>query len=714
MDCVRAIEESIRHVPILVVDDSSESVNLMQALLEGEGFFTVYTASNATQALDALARHPRIGLVLLDLMMPQVDGFEVCRRITSSPSTRHIPVIVVTGGAYTQEDSLAKSFAAGAVDYVQKPFARVEILARIRVALNLYLERTLREAGERKAFETEERYQRTFESAPIGIVHIDQRGRFTLANECFYAMTGFSPAEVIDCTIESFFIDQSERLRILEATYPPDKGARQTREVQILPKNGVPIWVNISASPLAADARQDEGSILIIENITERKVSADQLERMAYYDELTGLPNRTFFVNELERAIAQAQEHASKLAVVFLDLDHFKNINESLGHEVGDLLLKGAAERIKACVPRAILARLGGDEFAMLMLGIEGPDEVCKSAQAVLDRFREPMEVGGHEFYAGASIGVSFFPDDGQDARRLLKGADTAMYRAKELGRHNYQLFNSELDARAHKRLGLEQDLRRALLNNEFELYYQPQVDLLTHRITGVEALLRWNHPKRGRLPPDEYLGMAEETGLIVSIGDWVLNEACRQARTWLQRGLPPIVVYVNLSLRQFQQLEIIDKVERALHMSGLPASSLGIEITESINSLDKDQVVACLEGFHDLGVVTAIDDFGMGYSSLNNLKHLPLHSLKIDKSFVQEAPRDPDNFAIVNAIVTLGKNFGLEVVAEGVETLEQLNFISGQHCDVAQGYLFSQPLPVREVSNLLADPQSLALTLEH
>lgn len=711
MDSVRAIEESIRQLPILIVDDAQENVALLKALLEGEGFYKIFTAESGEQALEALLHHPGIALVLLDLMMPGVDGYQVCQRMTGDASTQHIPIIAVTGGAYTLNESLAKSFAAGAIDYLQKPINQVELIARVRVALNLYLERTLRRQGERQCAQSEARYRNTFDNAPVGIAQIDAQGRFVMANTSFYAMTGFCSVDVINSSIDTFFIDQSERLSFLK---PSQGGARQTREVQILPKNGVPIWVNITTSSQIGDAHLGDGHILIMENVTERRASADQLERMAYYDTLTGLPNRTFFTNELERTIAQVCSGGRRMAVLFLDLDHFKNINESLGHEIGDLLLKAVAKRIKRCAPKGILSRMGGDEFALLMHHIDSTDEACAVAQSMLDSLRAPMEIGGHEFYAGASVGISFYPEDGTDAKTLLKSADTAMYRAKELGRHNYQLFNAALDARAHRRLGLEQDLRRALLNNEFQLYYQPQVDLMTHRITGVEALLRWNHPKRGLLSPDEYLPMAEETGLIITIGDWVLLEACRQARLWMQRGMPAFVVYVNLSLRQFQQANIVDKVERALWSSGLPASRLGIEITESINSLDTQQVITSLQGFHDLGVITAIDDFGMGYSSLSNLKHFPLHSLKIDKSFVQDAPSDPDDFAIVNAIVTLGKNFGLEVVAEGVETLEQLDFIARQHCDVAQGYLFSQPLPAREVSNLLSDPQSLALTLEH
>ncbi len=694
------------NIPILVVDDLMDNLELMEALLISENFEQVLLAQSGREALGILDKNLEIGLVLLDLMMPEMDGYEVCHRIVNNPKTEHIPVIVITGGAFRQNEALVKSFSSGAVDYVQKPLNEIELFARIRVALKLYKERVLRQVGMRKIAESEERYRTTFDQAPVGIAHVDHQGRFLMVNESLIDLLAYHKKEILGTKLQDF----CDELSLFEQNLSESL----TVETVIRQKNGDPSWVNLSLSPLSADRSEQSSYIVIIEDITEKKLSIDKLKHMAFYDALTGLPNRVLFRKEINRALHNAEQEQYPLAVLFLDLDHFKTINDSLGHEVGDKLLQAVAKRIQSSLRRGdVLARLGGDEFALLLSRIAAPEHACIVAEKILDYLQDTINVEEHKFYIGVSIGISIFPQDGQQADILLKNADTAMYQAKELGRHNFQLFSPVLDFKVNQRLDLEQDLRRALQRKEFELYYQPQVDLKRHRIVGVEALLRWNHPRRGILSPNEYLPLAEETGLIVSVGQWVLETACQQAKKWLEQGMIDIIVYVNFSLRQFQQANLLDSIRLQLEQTKLPASHLGIEITESINTLDTEKVISNLQSFRDLGVKTVIDDFGMGYSSLSRLKHFPLSSLKIDKSFIQNACQHEDDAAIVKAIITLGKSFGLKVVAEGVETIDELRFVSKHGCDVVQGYLFSKPLKAIELEKLLQDPMSLAIQIE-
>lgn len=686
-------------IPILVVDDVRDNLDLMEVLLAGEGYTQVLLADRGVKALALLDEQPDIGLVLLDLMMPDMDGYEVCRRINSNPLTRHIPVIVVTGAAFRQNEALNKSFAAGAIDYINKPLNEIELFARIRVALALYRERRLRQASARIVAENEARFRLIINQAPVGIAHIDQAGRFLLVNDALCGLTGYARAHLQTLTLADLIADDPERATVTAFLAAAAGEQRLTRELCLTA--AVPVWVSLSATPLnLTDAGQTY--VAIAEDITERKATADKMARMVFYDALTRLPNRVLFNERLNQTLQHAQRSGGRLAVLFLDLDNFKTINDSLGHTVGDQLLQRVAERIQGCIRKDdLFARFGGDEFTFLISEIGCVESACIVAQKVLDQLERTVRVDEHDLYVGASIGISIYPQDGEDAGTLIKNADTAMYRAKELGRRNYQLFNPALDIHVQQRLDIEQELRRSLAQGDFALYYQPQIDLRTDRINGMEALLRWRHPKRGLLSPLEFLPLAEETGLIIALGDWVLREACRQARLWYDQGHQDWVVYVNLSRRQFQQPDLLCKVEAVLVEQGLPAQMLGIEITESVNSLDTQTVISSLQGFRDLGIRTALDDFGLGYSSLNNLKHFPLNALKIDKSFVLDVLDDQDDLAIVKTVLVLGRSFGLEVIAEGVENERVLELLRQLGCDMAQGYYFSEPLPAEQIERL-------------
>ncbi|HXH02126.1 MAG TPA: EAL domain-containing protein, partial [Candidatus Competibacteraceae bacterium] len=616
---------------------------------------------------------------------------------------RHIPVIVVTGAAFRQNEALIRSFEAGAVDFIHKPLNEIELFGRLRVALSLYRERKLRQSSLRRIIDNEARFCAILNHAPVGIAHVDGSGRFLLVNDSLCALVGYDHAALLDLTLQDLCPEAELRGSIEALLAEAQDSGGCTREMQLKTRGGERVWINLSASPLLQHGHPDGSLILTLENITERRATADQMQRMVYYDPLTQLPNRLLFNRELERALTLARQGHHQVAVLFLDLDNFKNINDSLGHVIGDRLLQSVAKRVVGCIRSSdVFARFGGDEFTLLLPHIHDVEDACRVAQKILDQLERPIQVDEHDFYAGTSIGISFYPQDGEDVATLVKNADTAMYRAKELGRRNYQLFNPSMDTHVQQRLDLEQDLRRSLEQGDFRLYYQPQVRLSDMRIVGIEALLRWRHPRRGLLCPKGFLPLAEESGLIIALGDWVLRESCRQARQWLDAGYGELVVYVNLSRRQFQQPNLLGKIRDILDEFGLPPNRLGIEITESVNSLDTAAVITNLRGFRELGIRTAIDDFGVGFSSLNNLKHFPLHSLKIDKSFIQDALHDRDDLAIIQTVIALGRSFGLEVIAEGVETRQILELVRAYGCDIAQGYYFSQPLPAEELDALL------------
>jgi diguanylate cyclase (GGDEF)-like protein len=429
--------------------------------------------------------------------------------------------------------------------------------------------------------------------------------------------------------------------------------------------------------------------------ISERERAEERARVLAFHDALTGLPNRLLFNDRLKLALSQADRHHRKLAVLFVDLDRFKLINDSLGHSLGDILLRQVADRLITTVRHSdTVARLGGDEFTLLLPELHGPEDAARTARKILRTIRKPFSLEGREVFATPSIGIAMFPEDGEDVDTLLKNADTAMYRAKDEGRDNFQLYTSAMNVHALKRLSLESGLRRALPNRELRLWYQPVVNLADGEIHGFEALLRWQHPMLGLVPPSEFVPVAEATGLIVPIGPWVLRTACEQVRAWQETSQRPLSVAVNLSARQFEQSDLTEQITRALDDTGLPPESLELEIVESSAMRNAESAIKTLAQIKSTGVRISIDDFGVGYSSLSYLRRLPIDTLKIDRSFVRDITIDPGDAAIVTAVVGLARTLKLRVVAEGVETREQLDFLRRQGCDRMQGFLMSAPLP--------------------
>jgi diguanylate cyclase (GGDEF)-like protein/PAS domain S-box-containing protein len=564
---------------------------------------------------------------------------------------------------------------------------------------------TEHEAIQQALREAERRYHGLFENAIEGIFRTTSDGRYLEANPALARIYGYdSPQHLIENLRDirrQVYAEPERREQFADAIR--SRGVVSGFESRVFRYDGSIIWISENARAV----RDGTGRLLCyegtVEDITERKKYEAQIEKQANYDDLTGLANRALFKARLQRAIAAAEQTSKQLAVVFIDLDRFKYINDSLGHRVGDQLLVSMAQRLRDCVRDTdTAARMGGDEFVLLLDGRIGPDEVRVTAERMLKVIAEPWLNELAEYQVTSSIGVAMYPRDGTDAESLLKNADAAMYRAKDRGRNRLQFFTSELNTQIAERLEMERRLRAAVEGQHLHVQYQPRIDLATRAIIGAEALVRWRAPGQESIPPDRFIPLAEETGLIIDIGRFVLRTACNQCRQWQDMGFEPLVVSVNVSPRQLAHESFLDTVYEALSDSGLPTDQLEIEITESMAMHDAPRLVRMLDQLHDLGVQIAIDDFGAGYSNLGYLKRFSAQRLKIDRSFVSDMTADGDNATIVRTIITLGHSLGLKVVAEGVETEAQLDQLLRDQCDEAQGFLFSRPIDPEELAALL------------
>jgi len=546
--------------------------------------------------------------------------------------------------------------------------------------------------------------ERVFETTFEGIMVTDANSAIESVNPAFTKITGYGLDEVAGKkpSILSSGRHDREFYRKMQSDLA-ENGCWQG-EIWNRRKDGeiYPEWLSMST------VKNKEGEITnyvaIFSDITERKASEDHVRHLAHHDALTNLPNRILLLERLGHALVHAHRQGTLVVVMFLDLDRFKIINDTLGHAVGDKLLKVIAGRLSECVREDdTVARLGGDEFVILLEDVASIQSVTGVAQKLIHALERPVVLEHQEMFITTSIGISVYPDDGDSADILIKHADTAMYRAKERGRNNYQFFTADMNARAFERLSMENSLRHALERNEFLLHYQPQVDTRTRRITGMEALLRWQHPDFGLVSPAQFIPLAEETGLIVPIGEWALRTACFQNKAWQDAGLPRLHVAVNLSARQFKQSGLVKMVSQALKDSGLEPHYLELEITESIAMEHADATVATLHELKAMGVQISMDDFGTGHSSLSYLMRFPIDTLKIDQSFIQNLTPDSKDDAIAAAITTMARSMKMKVVTEGVETREQMSFLRDHDRDEVQGYYFSQPLSAEDFRELLA-----------
>ncbi len=552
--------------------------------------------------------------------------------------------------------------------------------------------------------ESEERYADTVELAAIGISHVRADGRLLHVNRRLCEMLGYTREELLRFTVKQ--ISHPDDVNATDASGALLRAGEIDSfkvEKRYLRRDGMPVWVRIAAACKRGADGAHLYDISIVEDISERKRAEERIQYLASHDEMTGLANRATFVRRLEETIRAAELAGDGFAVLFVDLDRFKNINDSLGHEAGDLLLKETAHKLERCLgPDDLLARFGGDEFVILTQCGGDTRRAETTARTVISTAIQPVSIHGHECRVTASVGLARYPDDGLDAQSLIKNADVAMYAAKEEGKNTFQFFCRDSGMLSVERLALETALRSALEREEFSIQYQPQVSIESGRITGVEALLRWWSRDLGSVSPAQFIPVAEESGLIVPIGLWVLESACEQAMAWQRQGLPPLRLAVNLSPRQFKDPHLLNEIERILETTGLAPQLLELEITESMIMHKVEQAIDVLGAIKRLGVRLAIDDFGTGYSSLAQLKRFPIDTLKVDRSFIREIPNDAEDMAITEAIIAMGRTLGVTVIAEGVESEDQCSFLTRRACHEIQGFYFARPCHPDQLAEML------------
>jgi diguanylate cyclase (GGDEF)-like protein/PAS domain S-box-containing protein len=702
---------------LLVVDDVPENVHELLEVLKGD--YRIMVACNGAKALEIVAGANPPDLILLDIVMPEMDGYEVCRRIKATESGNRIPVIFVT--VVDATDQKVKGFDVGAADYITKPFDIDEVRARVRTHLELArLRRYLEDlVAQRTALleQSEEKYRILADYSPNWEYWLAPDGSYLYVSPACQDISGYEPAE--------FFADAGLMERII---HPDDRagwlrrgpgGAPPSPELllfRLRGKDGCERWIGHVCKPVFDRAGQFIGTRGSLRDITDLQSAEQRVQFLTHRDPLTGLPNRVWFAELLAHTIQHAERSQGQFALLYFDLDNFKTINESLGHSQGDRLLVEASRRLLALLPdQDAIARIGGDEFNVILDRTEGMPGVDLVAQRMIDALAEPFMLDGASVYVGASVGIALYPSDGRDAETLQSCADAALHQAKLQGRGVLCLFSPEMMRRARDRLTLEADLRRALEGDELRVHYQPQVDLVSGQIVGLEALVRWQHPERGMIAPSEFIPLAEESGLVVRLGEWVLREACRQIKAWSEAGLAPGHVAVNVSTVQLRRGDLVAAVKGALQATGIAAEQLELEITESFVMADRDQAFRLLAELKSLGVRLSVDDFGTGYSSLSYLQQLDLHKLKIDLSFVRGVTTNSGNALIVKAVIALGHSLGLEVIAEGVEELGQARYLRSLQCDVMQGYLISRPLPADDMTRFMAafEPPEIAVDNE-
>ncbi len=564
-------------------------------------------------------------------------------------------------------------------------------------------------AAEEELFEEKERAQVTLNSIGDAVLSTDLSGNVTYMNLVAEKMTGWSREDALGLPLSEVFkiidgktrqVTPSPARRAIEKDGPVELAAA---DCVLIRRDGFESSIEDSAAPIHNRDGQVTGAVIVFHDVSESRAMTAKMAHLAQHDYLTGLPNRALLTERLAQAVGQADRHHKHVALLFLDLDFFKYINDSLGHLVGDQLLQSVAARLTECVRATdTVCRQGGDEFVILLAETEHPQDAADVAEKLLSSFAASHIIGVHELHLTLSIGISVYPGDGVNAETLIQNADTAMYHAKTSGRDNYKFFMTDMNERSVQRLFVENSLRRALKQREFLLHYQPQIDIVSGKIIGAEALIRWMDPEIGLVYPERFVPIAEESGLIVPIGQWVLREACRQVGAWLISGLRAVPVAVNISAKEFRNPTFLDEVALALKETGIAPHYLKLELTESILMHDVESSVSVFESLKAMGVKIAIDDFGTGYSSLSYLKRFPIVTLKIDQSFVHDITTDADDATIVSAVIGMGRNLNLRVIAEGVETSEQLEFLRVHLCDEGQGFLFSHPLPAEDLALLL------------
>lgn len=678
---------------ILLVDDLSANLHVLVAGFKSA--FRIKTATSGTQALALLARQIDLPkLIVLDVKMPVMSGIEMLRKLREDPRTADIPVILISADASEQNEIAGLNL--GADDYLVKPVSPSVLTVRANNLIQRNADRVqLRLAAH------------VFEYSGEAIMITDSENRIVDVNAAFSHLTGYDKAEVLglDPRFLSAGRTTPEEFQAIAAALR-DEGFWQG-EIWDRRKDGGSYPKMMTISVVRNRAGDIDYYLANFIDISQFKDAEQRIEHLAHHDVLTGLPNRLHLQVYLEQTMLIARRMSEQLAVMFLDLDRFKNVNDTLGHSTGDELLIQTANRLKACVREYdMVARLGGDEFVVVLRGRELATVCAQLAEKIRYQLSRPFQIAGHTLRTATSIGIAFYPNNALEMDELMKQADTAMYFAKSEGGNGFRLFSPDMNEHAHANLEIENLLHEAVENQHFELYYQPQLSLPEQRVIGAEVLLRWHHAEKGDISPAVFIPLAEATNLIGKIGEWVLETACRQASAWLAAGLPLDRIGVNVSARQFRHCNLFGVVNRVLAETGLPAERLELELTETAVTAHPAEAARLLQDLRELGVNIALDDFGQGYSSLGQLKDLPLDRLKIDAAFVRDISDQPGHKggAIAAATIGLGHTLGFKVVAEGVETELQLTFLKAQGCDDVQGYYFGKPMPQAEFEAFLRE----------
>ena len=690
---------------ILVVDDDPMMRLLSRQALLAAGFY-VDEASDGYQALDQVARlNP--DLILLDVTMPGFDGFAVCKALRERADSNDTPVIMLT--SLDDGESIKSAYDAGATDFILKPINWHILVQRVHSVL-----RAARAFDELRA--SRGRLEHAQRIAHLGNWEWDLDSNVMYGSDEAYRIFGFMPGTAINPARIAATLTREDHAHVNNALRRLlTSGTPFSLEHAICRPDGETRIVEQHAEVLLSKEKRVHRIIGTIRDVTVQRNTEEKIRRLAFYDSLTGLPNRAMFQERLASSLASAADAGTQVAILFLDLDRFKRINDSLGHSVGDEFLRAIGARLKTLVRRTdlvaagldqadedLVARLGGDEFTVMLTDFGSIEDIAKVAQRIIAMVKKPINIGGHEVFSSASVGIAIYPVDGTDLDTLLKNADTAMFHAKSVGRDGYQYYSDDMNVSTANRLSLETGLRQALVRQEFVLHFQPKVDLATNRIVSAEALVRWEHPSGRLIYPNEFIAIAEETGMIMDLGDIVIESACRQLQTWQRAGFPLKSVAVNLSPLQFKRNDLVDHIAAILQRTGVSPQSLELEITEGAVMHSEEAAIAMMIELKRLGVSLAMDDFGVGYSSLSFLTRFPIDHLKIDRSFISDLPQNQEKAAVVRAIIAMACSLKLNTVAEGVETVEQERFLKAAGCHQFQGYLLSPPIPAHALERLI------------
>jgi diguanylate cyclase (GGDEF)-like protein/PAS domain S-box-containing protein len=691
---------------LLIDDDSHHADVFIDALLSAiDGPFKGEWVTTLWEGIERLKKRD-IWAVFVNLSLPDSQGLETLDTLfLAVPS---VPTLILAG---IEDVAIAlEALRHGAKDYLLEDHLDRDSFVR---AIRNMAER--QSATEMLSAE-KERAQMTLNSIGDAVLSTDNEGRITYLNAVAEKITGWTREQAVGKQVDDVFviIDGSTRepcLNPLKTALEQDKTVGLTRQCILIRRDGAEFAIEDSAAPIHDQHGVMNGAVIVFHDVSVARAIEAEMSHLAQHDTLTKLPNRTLLQDRLSQAITTAGRNGTRIAVLFLDLDGFKHINDSLGHAIGDKLLQSVAKRLLASVRTSdTVSRIGGDEFVVLLSEVAHAGDAGVKAGKILAALNVPLEIDQHNLRITASIGVTTYPEDGQETAMLIKNADLAMYQAKENGRNNYQFFEKDMNVRALERQSIEENLCFALDRGELVMHYQPKISLTTGEITGVEALIRWQHPERGLIGPLQFISVAEDCGLMLAIGNWVLRESCRQAKEWQDAGLRPIEMAVNVSSVEFRNEDFLEGVRAILEETGLSPHYLGLELTESVLMQHAKFTVPVLKKLKAMGVRLAIDDFGTGYSSLSYLRQFPIDTLKVDQSFVHGINADTDDATIINAVINMGSNLNHRVIAEGVETVEQVAFLQAHGCDEGQGYYFSRPVPASQFAKLLKAGTTIGL----